>query len=161
VVTRLEAMGRPRYEVSNFALPGHRSVHNEATWRGGFYAGLGPAAHGYLPDGRRTRALPTFEAWLADLAGLVEPPDDLQAAIDHVLSTLRHVEGLDLARLFRRTGHAPSPAVTAALCRAGLLIHDARHLCLTAEAFPLADGVVERLCRSLSRADDKMCGTTA
>ena len=39
-----EAAGYRRYEVSNFALPGHECRHNLAYWRGEDYLGIGAAA---------------------------------------------------------------------------------------------------------------------
>jgi oxygen-independent coproporphyrinogen III oxidase len=41
----LEARGYEHYEVSNAAMPGHRSRHNSAYWRRAPYIGLGPSAH--------------------------------------------------------------------------------------------------------------------
>ncbi|WEK36453.1 MAG: radical SAM family heme chaperone HemW [Candidatus Pseudobacter hemicellulosilyticus] len=46
----LREAGYDHYEISNFALPGHRSRHNSAYWKGIRYLGLGPSAHSY--DGR-------------------------------------------------------------------------------------------------------------
>jgi oxygen-independent coproporphyrinogen-3 oxidase len=43
-VRRLEAAGYRRYEVSNFALPGHECRHNLAYWHGEDYLGVGAAA---------------------------------------------------------------------------------------------------------------------
>ncbi|NTW27999.1 MAG: radical SAM family heme chaperone HemW [Coriobacteriia bacterium] len=40
--------GLHRYEVANYAAPGHESAHNTAYWTGRPYAGIGPAAHGML-----------------------------------------------------------------------------------------------------------------
>ncbi|MDQ3752451.1 MAG: radical SAM family heme chaperone HemW [Actinomycetota bacterium] len=44
--------GYERYEVSNWAKPGHASEHNVLYWCAGDYLGLGAGAHGHL-DGRR------------------------------------------------------------------------------------------------------------
>jgi oxygen-independent coproporphyrinogen-3 oxidase len=50
---RLAAAGFEHYEVSSYARPGHRAVHNAAYWSGAPYFGLGPSAHGF--DGRVRR----------------------------------------------------------------------------------------------------------
>ncbi len=42
------AAGIPRYEIANYARPGHESRHNLAYWTGRPYVGIGPAAHGML-----------------------------------------------------------------------------------------------------------------
>src|SRR5665811_532905 len=44
VTDRLCAAGYRRYEVSNYALPGHESRHNLGYWRGEDYVGLGASA---------------------------------------------------------------------------------------------------------------------
>jgi putative oxygen-independent coproporphyrinogen III oxidase len=43
---KLQARGFEHYEVSNYAKPGLRSVHNSAYWKGLDYLGLGAAAWG-------------------------------------------------------------------------------------------------------------------
>lgn len=45
--------GFEHYEISNFAKPGWRSVHNGNYWNGVPYLGIGPGAHGYDGDVRR------------------------------------------------------------------------------------------------------------
>ena len=37
------------YEISNHALPGEECRHNLIYWRGEYYIGIGPGAHGRLP----------------------------------------------------------------------------------------------------------------
>jgi oxygen-independent coproporphyrinogen-3 oxidase len=49
-VERLAALGLARYEISNFALPGHESRHNMKYWLLEPYAGFGSDAHSF--DGR-------------------------------------------------------------------------------------------------------------
>lgn len=41
----LAAAGYEHYEISNWALPGRRAVHNSAYWTRAPYVGLGPGAH--------------------------------------------------------------------------------------------------------------------
>ncbi len=44
-----QAAGLEDYEISNHALPGHECRHNLIYWRGEYYIGIGPGAHGRLP----------------------------------------------------------------------------------------------------------------
>ncbi|MCM1077278.1 MAG: radical SAM family heme chaperone HemW [Bacteroides sp.] len=43
--------GYDHYEISNFALPGKKAIHNSSYWDGSPYIGLGPGAHSW--DGLR------------------------------------------------------------------------------------------------------------
>jgi len=45
VCQALAAAGYEHYEISNWALPGRRSIHNSAYWTRRPYVGLGPGAH--------------------------------------------------------------------------------------------------------------------
>lgn len=155
VVNTLEDAGLIRYEVSNFARPGHRGRHNERVWRGAAYLGLGPGAHGFRPDGHRTLGAPELDDWLRRPEGKAELPRPEQAAIDLVLSTLRHVNGLPLGLLASRTGARVDMVPLGPLLERGLLerVGPEPHLRLLPAAFPLADAVVARVCSAL-RHDD-------
>ena len=48
----LRDAGYEHYEVSNWAMPGNRCVHNVGYWERRPYLGLGAGAHAYR-DGRR------------------------------------------------------------------------------------------------------------
>lgn len=95
---RLARAGFEHYEVSNYALQGHRSRHNTAYWSGRDYLGLGPAAHSYVAGERRWN----LRAWSAyarmveagrDPAGGAERPDRAQLRLEHLYLGLRRVEG--------------------------------------------------------------------
>jgi oxygen-independent coproporphyrinogen-3 oxidase len=49
----LEKHGYLQYEVSNFAIPGKESRHNQKYWDHTPYLGLGPSAHTFTGSGRR------------------------------------------------------------------------------------------------------------
>ncbi len=92
VVRRLGRAGYDWYEVSNFALPGHRSRHNAAYWRARPYLGLGPGAVSTvgawpLPDrpgavsvagARRWRDTPDLAAWAEALTEGRRPPREVE-----------------------------------------------------------------------------------
>ncbi|TGK06269.1 radical SAM family heme chaperone HemW [Leptospira fletcheri] len=45
-----------QYEVSNYSKPGFQSRHNLKYWTYEYYLGIGPGAHGFLPQGRYANA---------------------------------------------------------------------------------------------------------
>ena len=90
--------------------------------------------------------------WLADPAGISERPDPWQAAVDHLLSTLRHIDGTDQDDLIARTGYRIRSEVVAELIDGSLLQRDGSHLRLTPSGWPLADGITWRLCEALVRS---------
>lgn len=152
-VDTLASSGLERYEVSNFARPGHRSVHNEHYWRARAWAGVGASAHGWRPDGVRVANPPDAETYLsrADTTAAEERPTPSALAYELLWSTLRHVDGVDRAALRARTGLDVD--VPAALVREGLLRVDDVSVRLTPAGFPLADALAARLHASLVPTD--------
>ncbi|MGI8746992.1 MAG: coproporphyrinogen-III oxidase family protein, partial [Deinococcus sp.] len=110
--TLLTVAGFGRYELSNYArTPAAQSRHNRAYWTGEYFLGLGPSGAGFYPgsegpdggpDFRRTN--PPLHEWLAGQEGEREElgPEDL--VTDALFMGLRLREGVDLARLSRRSG---------------------------------------------------------
>lgn len=154
LVERLAAVGIHRYEVSNFARDGHRSEHNRLYWTDAPYLGLGPSAHGYLPDGRRYANIANVGRYLAidDPTETIETPSPRERALDLLISSLRYVEGLSLEHLARRTGLRPDDRTVRAMVRGRLLIEDPFVLRLTDDGFAVADGIAAKLADALVSA---------
>ena len=99
-----DAAGLPAYEISNHARRGEESQHNLTYWRGGYYVGIGPGAHGRLPANEVGAAqahqqIKRPEGWLKavekhglgiDETGFV-PTED--RAVEAVMMGLRLKEG--------------------------------------------------------------------
>lgn len=64
--------GLDRYEVSNWARPGHACVYNLITWAQGEYVAFGVGAHGHR-DGIRRRNIRRLDAYLARVESGTRP----------------------------------------------------------------------------------------
>lgn len=99
---RLSVAGYRRYEVSNFAMPGYESRHNQNYWRRGEYIGFGVAASSFMA-GRRftnTRDLDDYiKCILSDHYPVVddEKVEGQDAKFERVMLALRTAEGVELA----------------------------------------------------------------
>ena len=145
-VVALESAGLARYEISNFARPGHESRHNLRYWRDLPYAGFGPSAASYVDGMRWTnpRRFSDYEA--AARAGfppvVTEPFDPARRAGEALVFGLRTAQGVDLVPLAERYGHEAVAAREAALARAvrsGLALRDGSRVRLTGAGFLIAD----------------------
>jgi oxygen-independent coproporphyrinogen-3 oxidase len=108
-IERLAAAGFEHYEISNWAKPGFRCLHNVGYWRNAPYLGLGVGAASYLGGVRatHTRDLETYGA--AALAGQPIPSESERLAPDArageaIMLALRMAEGVDLAPFRERYG---------------------------------------------------------
>lgn len=91
VCSALAAAGYEHYEISNWALPGRRAVHNSAYWTRAPYVGLGPGAHSL-------RRNPDVRSWNSEaLSGWTSTseilsPDEIRE--EQIMLGLRTAEGV-------------------------------------------------------------------
>ncbi|KAL4422677.1 hypothetical protein ABPG75_008874 [Micractinium tetrahymenae] len=133
----LRGAGLEHYEVSNFALPGHRCRHNMVYWEGRPFYGLGLGSASYLQGRRfsRPKRLNAYRTWLqgytADaaaqgpqVAGAWLPRESADdKLLDTVMLRLRLADGLDLCQL---AAQHPQGGEAGELLRAALAPHIAR-----------------------------------
>ena len=90
------------------------------------------------------------ENWLENPPPLAERPSPASAAVDYLLSTLRHIEGSDLNELYAQTGLRPTESTVQTLIDGGMLKQEGPMLRLRPAGVALADGIVQKLCESLA-----------
>ncbi len=144
-VTR--SAGLDRYEISNFARPGHACRHNLDVWRGGTFLGIGPSAHSSM-GGYRLRNRKRREEWQRALDESAGPIDRLERIGTEEergerLMRLRIAEGVPCDGL-PPTGGAFWDRVEI-LRGEGLLTIEEEHLRLTDRACFVSDELISDL----------------
>lgn len=109
LMSRLTAAGYEHYEISNFAKPGCRSVHNSNYWNQTPYIGLGAAAHSYDRESRQWNVADIGRYMHGVERGKLEfekeTLDEHTKYNDLIMTSLRTCEGLrlrDLDEVHRR-----------------------------------------------------------
>jgi oxygen-independent coproporphyrinogen-3 oxidase len=111
----LRQAGYGRYEISNYALPGHASRHNRVYWSGAGWWGFGLGATSALGGKRqaRPRTREQYAAWIeagareGELGGVEDGDGPLGAGppIDELLMVgLRRREGVPLRQMLGQLG---------------------------------------------------------
>ncbi len=144
---RLAEAGYVQYEISNFAIPGFESRHNSSYWSREPYLGLGPAAHSFDGERRRSWNDPDLEAWLAawkpasegQRAGSFEILSDKDIFNETVMLSLRTARGLDLAELDQALLAEARPAFEAALASGNLIRTPSGRLRIPSDRFFISD----------------------
>jgi oxygen-independent coproporphyrinogen-3 oxidase len=149
-IDRLAEAGLEMYEISNYARPGHESVHNLAYWANDAYFGFGVGAARYLRGVRsvNTRDLMGYLRRIESGQSAAGPREELgpenRARETAILMLRRTKSGLDRDDFFRRTGFEldslAGPAIDR-LARQGLLEDDGTLVRLSRQGLFIADKV--------------------
>lgn len=152
-IERLTSAGWEHYEVSNFALPGHRCRHNEAYWLGREYFAAGPGAARYVNGIRETNHRSTT-TWLKRLLAGLSPVaererlDPEARARERLVFQLRMLAGVDIAR-FEAETHWTIDGLAGEDLREledlGLLCRQGPNLRLSREGLLVSDAIWPRL----------------
>lgn len=150
---RLAAAGFEQYEISNHALPGRRSRHNEVYWANHAYFGFGMGAARYVMQRRElnTRDLGTYIR--RTLAGesptfqseVLEPE---ARARETLALQLRRAEGIHRPSFHEQTDFGLDALAGRALTRhadLGLVVDDGTSVRLTRQGKCVADALVRDL----------------
>lgn len=111
-IRELSRAGLQHYEISNYALPGHRSVHNINYWRRGEYLGLGCSAASFLKGVRSSNDiklgsyLQTVESGRRPIAE-IETPVGMEALGEEAFLGLRLIDGFIPSDALRQAFEGP------------------------------------------------------
>ena len=149
----LEEKGFEHYEISSFARPGWRCVHNQVYWANHAYWGFGMGAAKYVAGVRsvNSRDLAAYirKATLGeDAAFQSEQLESREEARETLGLNMRRMEGALRPEFLQRTGYDLDQIAGLEknkLVEQGLLLDDGQRLRLSRKGRPLADWVITRL----------------
>lgn len=139
------ARGFGHYEISNFAKPGRRSLHNSNYWNLTPYLGIGPAAHSLRADGVRVFHNPDLNSWLKEPAQVeFDEENRLNLLNDMIIISLRTARGLPRehfsAHEWRQITTAAAPFLAD-----GTLVEENGHLRIPEKDWLQSDAVMREL----------------
>jgi len=143
----LAKQGFSRYEISNFARPDCKCLHNDGIWHGDRYLGLGPAAASY--DGTdRWQEVGDVLKWLDDAEVEIDQVSKEERAREVFVIGLRTIAGWDLADFYNKTGFKLStlyPTELTKLIKQGFLIQTETSIYPTPQGLLYADHIAVEL----------------
>ncbi|HEY1051039.1 MAG TPA: hypothetical protein VGE39_14815, partial [Prosthecobacter sp.] len=144
-IDMLEGGGFEHYEISNYARPGHRSIHNEAYWMGADYIGIGPGAFSTW-QGRRWKNVADTDRYIAMTLAGESTESDVETLTDEERRTERFGLELRTARgLPLDVVGAESRRMLETLREQGLLTIEDQYVRLTRGGKPLVDPIAVAL----------------
>lgn len=145
---RLTAAGYEHYEISSYARPGRRAVHNALYWRGAAFLGVGVGAASLelTAGGAGRRA--TNPRRVADYFAAPGTPAEVVASTASELAADRAWLGLRTSDGVAEADLAPAPGAADWLVAERLAERRAGRICPTLRGFLLADRIAARVVAS-------------
>jgi len=152
LIDLLTRAGYEHYEISNFALPGHRSRHNSSYWQGVPYLGLGPSAHSFNGRLRRWNVANNSHYIRSIANGALSFEEEVLTPVqqlnEYLMTALRTMEGANLDRISRGWGNWALDQIVEnarAFHQKGWMMTDKGNLILTTQGKLFADGIASDL----------------
>ena len=145
--------GYDHYEISNLALPGKYAVHNTNYWLGMPYLGIGPSAHSFNGNSRKSNisnnALYTSELFSGRPSpGEIEELSTVQHLNEYIMTSIRTMWGCDLMHIGNKWGNEFAAEIlksTERLIERNLLTNEHQVLKLTPKGKLFADKIASDL----------------
>ncbi|MEZ5014793.1 MAG: radical SAM family heme chaperone HemW [Chitinophagales bacterium] len=148
----MHTFGFEHYEISNFAKPGYRAVHNSAYWEGSVYLGIGPSAHSYNGVSRQWN-IAHNQKYMESIEGdalpfIQETLTPTMQLNEYIMTGLRTARGISLQEIADRFGTAQSDTLllhATKYVRSGMLVQDAIELRIPEQHFLISDALISSL----------------
>ncbi len=142
--------GMEHYEISNFAKPARRCLHNLTYWHNGAYLGIGPAAASFLGATRRTNCADLDNYLRAINAGQPAPSTSetlmsRKSMAETLMLGLRLIDGVDRRSFAARFGLDPLDAFGQSISRyrdIGALTVSDSHIALSPDYLFTSDTIL-------------------
>jgi len=148
----LQSRDYEQYEISNFALAGHRCLHNLNYWNRGEYLGAGAGAHSFI-QGIRSQNTGDIKTYIDSLSNDIVPETETgkisaeEALKEFIFLGLRKTEGISLEEALQT--RPDFAGAYAELLDSGHLALKDGSLRLTRKGLPLLNMVIVRLLERL------------
>lgn len=148
VIDFLQGRGYEQYEISNFALPGLRCLHNVNYWNRGEYIGAGAGSHSFV-QGVRSQNTGDIKIYIDSLSNNIVPETETckispeEAQKEFIFLGLRKTEGLSLAQAIKM--RPDFRGACAELIDSSYLEISENYLRLTRKGLPVSNMVIVRL----------------
>ncbi len=143
--------GYERYEISNYSLPGKRSMHNSSYWEGIPYIGLGPSAHSYDGCAVRSWNLPDVKQYIRKKGLTIHEEEHLSDAErreEMIMTRLRVSEGLNISAFADEFGEKEVELLlkkSRPFIERGYIVSDSGCLILTGSGVMISDEIISSL----------------